>query len=111
MKTLFIALFLLLPFALSAVMPQVIIHAHEMADNDRHVKHGHHYPDEDFPENEKQASKDFKSHAHDGQVHELLQTGRVIPIVAFSRGAHFLPPLHLPPSGNIKPPLEPPTYL
>lgn len=109
MKALVIAIFLLLPFALSAVMPQVVVHAHQAADTDGHE--GHHHPDADSSGNEKQSGKSLKSHLHDGQAHEFVKADRFIPRMAFSGNTHFLPPLALPPSGNIKPPLEPPAYL
>jgi hypothetical protein len=110
MKTFLIIFLLLLPFTLSTIAPQTVVHTHAVM-SDAHAGHSHHHPVDDNPDCDKLASKNIKTHGHDGQVHEFIKDNHW-RLQAQERVAALPIPLgKILISENIKPPLEPPTYI
>lgn len=112
MRILVVILFMLVPFALTVMMPSVVVHAHELAPVSDHDGHGgHHHHKGDCPKDNDGDNKALKFHSHDGQVPEYLAKDQPL-LKQDIKSSLPAPPHHvISPSRNIKPPLEPPSAI
>lgn len=102
---------MLLPFALTVMLPSAVIHAHELlpeTDDGGHDDHHHHKGDS--PKGD-EGNKNIKFHSHDGQVAEYLTKDNP-PLKQDIKAPLPAPPSPvIYPSRSIKPPLEPPSAI
>jgi hypothetical protein len=112
MRIFVVIMFMLLPFALTVMLPSVVVHAHELAPATDHDGHeGHHHHKGDCPKSDDDDKTPIKFHSHDGQVPEYL--AKDYPPLKQNVKSSLPAPLphSIFPSRNIKPPLEPPSAL